>query len=192
VGVASTPTAQLRTRRTDPLPASESGAANETPAAPGPARRAGGRRWAIVLGAFLAGLLLWALLAAAIGGGNARTPPPARSPGRVHSSPPTTTLPTIPVSIVGMRQDDAVRALQDLGISVDSVVRVHVDKGRPDGVVTAVSPPAGSRVGPATHVTLYVSDSPGHGSPGKGPSGPGGGDEGGGHGNGPGHDGGGD
>jgi len=89
-----------------------------------------------------------------------------------------------------MRSDDAVRALGDLGITVDSIVRVRVDEDEPDGVVTAVTPPPGSRVGPDTRVILFVSHSPGHGH--HGPGGDEGGHHGDGHGggHGPGHDGG--
>jgi hypothetical protein len=94
----------------------------------------------------------------------------------------------IPASIVGMPVDDAVAALRTLGNQVASIV--HVKKGPhegPPGVVTAVTPPPGSRVGPGTRVILFVSDSPGHGP------GHDGGDQGGGpgHGNGHGNDGGG-
>jgi eukaryotic-like serine/threonine-protein kinase len=184
VGSPSAPTVELRTRRTDPLPTPGAGAVTETLPSrrPRPEKGTGGLRWAIVPGAVIAGLLLWALLSAALGGGGSSTPPPARSPSNAPSSPPTATLPSIPASIVGMRVDDAVAALRDLGIPVESIVRVKGKKDVPEGVVTAVTPPPGSSVGPNTRVILYVSGNPGHG----------GGDEGGGHGNGQGHSGGGD
>jgi len=187
VGSPSAPTVQLRTRRTDPLPTPGAGAVTETlpPRRPRPEKGTAGRRWAIVLGAVIAGLLLWALLSAAIGGGGSSTPPPARSPSNAPSSPPTATLPSIPASIVGMRVDEAVAALRDLGIPVESIVRVKGKKDVPEGVVTAVTPPPGSSVGPNTRVILYVSSNSGH-DHGHG------GDEGGGHGNGQGHSGGGD
>jgi beta-lactam-binding protein with PASTA domain len=84
-----------------------------------------------------------------------------------------------------MRVDEAVAALRDLGIPVESIVRVKGKKDVPEGVVTAVTPPPGSSVGPNTRVILYVSSNSGH-DHGHG------GDEGGGHGNGQGHSGGGD
>jgi PASTA domain len=181
VGSPSAPTVQLRTRRTDPLPTPGAVAVTETlpprRTRPAKGKGTGGRRWAIVVGAVIAGLLLWALLSAALGGGGSTTPPPARSASRAPSSPPTATLPTIPASIVGMPLDDAVAALRNLGIPVESIVRVKGKKEVPAGVVTAVTPPPGSAVGPDARVILYVADTPGHDHPGHG-----GGDEGGGHG----------
>ena len=187
VGPAA-PTAELRTTRTDPLPAPAAAAPTET--LPGrnvpPPARGARRRWLLAAVAVLAGLILWALIAAALGGGNgSSTPPPSRSP----SHTPTPALPVIPASIVGMRVDDAVATLRTLGIQVDSIVHV---KGKPPGppdegpggagpgaIVTSVTPPPGSPVGPGTRVILFVTDSPGHGPPGHG-----GGDQGGNHGNG--------
>jgi serine/threonine-protein kinase len=206
VGGASAPTVQLRTRRTDPLPTPEAAAPTETVAprtAPGrsPARPARRRRGAVpvlaVLGAAVGGLLLWAVLSAALGGtGSSGTPPPAHSPGHTSPSPPAARLPAIPASIVGMRVDDAVAALRTLGVPVASIARPDGHKAHPDDIVTSVTPPPGSTVGPDTRVTLYVSDSHGHGDEGpggnEGDQSPGGNDGGHGHGhdNGDGHDGG--
>jgi eukaryotic-like serine/threonine-protein kinase len=192
-GGSAAPTVQLRATQTDPLPAPDAAAPTDTLPRRGssPPAMDGRRRWLLVAMAVLAGIILWALIAAALAGGSGTaTPPPSRSPSPTPSATPTATLPVIPASVVGMRVDDAVAALRNLGIQVDSIVHV---KGKPPGppqgegpggpgpgpVVTSVTPPPGSRVGPGTRVILFVTDSPGHGPPGHD-----GGDQGGHHGNG--------
>jgi beta-lactam-binding protein with PASTA domain len=65
-----------------------------------------------------------------------------------------------------MSVKDATSALNALGISVSSVVRVDSPPDTPENVVMRTDPGPGTRLGPDAGVTLFVSDSHGHG-PGK-------------------------
>jgi eukaryotic-like serine/threonine-protein kinase len=167
---AAAPTQQLRVHPTDrltmppTLPPTEPRARPQTaPRTARPPRRRLNR--AILIGAAIAALLAWALIAALAGGGTP-TPPAAQSSGRASPSPSVEATVAVPASVIGMSVKDATSALNALGISVSSVVRVDSPPDTPENVVMRTDPGPGARLGPDAGVTLFVSDSHGHG-PGK-------------------------
>jgi serine/threonine-protein kinase len=192
---AAAPTQQLRVHPTDrlsmppTLPPTVPRAGPQTaPSTAPPPRRRPSR--AILLGAVIAGFLVWALIAALAGGGTP-TPPAAQSSGRASPSPSVAAPVAVPASVIGTSVKDATSALNALGITVSSVVRVDTPPDTPENVVVRTDPGPGTMLGPDAGVTLFVSDSHGHGPKPK-PK-PGHGDENGnGHGNGHGGDGEGD
>jgi serine/threonine-protein kinase len=156
---ATAPTERLRVRVTDPLPAPRT--ARPRTRRPIGAILIGG---AIPIGSAIAVLLVWALIAALVGDGTT-TPPAARSPGRASPSPSGSVAEpvAVPASVIGMSVKDATRALNALGITVSSIVRVDAPPDTPAHVVMGTDPRPGTILGPDSGVTLFVSDSHGHG-----------------------------
>jgi serine/threonine-protein kinase len=155
---ATAPTERLRVHPTDPLPAPQT--RSRTVSRPRRRRPTG----AILIGVSIAALLVWALIAALARDGTT-TPPAAQSPQGASSSPArSVTAPVIvPATVIGMSVKDATTALNALGITVSSIVRVDSPPDTPENVVVGTDPRPGTTLGPDSGVTLFVSDSHGHG-----------------------------
>jgi hypothetical protein len=121
------------------------------PTAPPARTSASSRRWIMATGAVAVGLLIAAalLLPSLIGG--SPSSPPTQTPTSATPSP------AVPVpNLIGLRQTQAVHSIDNAGLRLGKVVKVH-SSTVPKGVVAEMSPSAGSMVPSGTAVDLIVS-----------------------------------